>query len=597
VRVRLLGTPLLEGDSQPYPPPGARKSWAVLTRLALAERPLFRRQLADELFCSAEDPLGALRWTLCDLRRCLRIPTALRGDPVQLPPTGVEMDVWELERGSLPTEELGGTLLDGVEVRGCPGFDLWLLMARQRCWARSRGELRARVLRLLADGDASAAVPPAARAAALAPLDEGSQELLLRTLVAAGLNAQATVHLAACENLFARAGIRPSRQLREAARGRQVRPALRAAVVAKSLLQAGRAALGAGAADAGVQTLRSAAEEAGRADDQGLLAESLEALGAALVHAVRGADGEGALVLHRALLAARVSGRLDVHTSVLRELAFIDVQAGRHACASRALRQAHRQARAAGDWALQARVIGLEGMNEADLGHHHRAAELLTAAAAEAERAGDVRQQAWSLGVLSRSLALVGDVEACCQAADTSTALARQQRWTAFLPWPLVISAQTRAAAGGHDGGWDAARAPLEEAFTLACTLGDPCWEGMAARALGLASLHLGDVHSARSWLEDARKRCDRVSDRYVWVSGYIGLAEIELAAFDGPAAVVAAATRLQEAALDADLPEFYAWALVHRGEAGETQYGALAREAAAACDDPGLRARAKALR
>lgn len=118
------------------------------------------------------------------------------------------------------------------------------------------------------------------------------------------------------------------------------RPRLQAGVVAASLLRPGTAALDAGAADAGVETLRRAVQEASRAGDLTLQAEVQRALGSALVHAVRGSDGEAAVVLHRALLTARAADRPAMVADILRELAFVDVQAGRHASADLALREA-----------------------------------------------------------------------------------------------------------------------------------------------------------------------------------------------------------------------------------------------------------------
>ena len=106
----------------------------------------------------------------------------------------------------LPAAEIGGTLLEGVEPRNCPAFDVWLMMARGRCAARSMEELRRAALGLLAAGDAEAAIELAGRAVALDPLDESAQELFLRTLVAAGDPARAAVHLSSCEALFAREG-------------------------------------------------------------------------------------------------------------------------------------------------------------------------------------------------------------------------------------------------------------------------------------------------------------------------------------------------------------------------------------------------------
>lgn len=309
-RVRLLGHPRIEDETgQPGRPARGQKSWALLARVVLAERPLTRSELAAELFAEADDPLGALRWCLADLRRCCQDPRLLRGDPVSLADGTLWIGVLALRDGSLPAAEIGGALLEGVEPRNCPAFDVWLMMARGTCAARSMEELRRAALTLLATGEAEAAIEPAGHAAALDPLDEGAQELFLRTLVAAGHPARAAVHLSAREALFAREGLSCSSALRAAALATASPAGLRSGVVARSLLRAGKAALDAGSADAGVETLRRAAEEAERAGDPLVLADVLGTLGSALVHAVRGFDGEGAVVLHRALAAVRSAGR------------------------------------------------------------------------------------------------------------------------------------------------------------------------------------------------------------------------------------------------------------------------------------------------
>lgn len=413
-----------------------------------------------------------------------------------------------------------------------------------------------------------------------------------RVLVAAGRGGLASAHLASCEALFAREGLVPSPALRSAARdpGLAQRPRLQAGVVAASLLRARTAALDAGAADAGVETLRRAVQEASRAGDLTLQAEVQRALGSALVHAVRGSDGEAAVVLHRALLTARAADRPAVVADILRELAFVDVQPGRHASADLALSEASQ--RACGDPALLAGILAMRGMNKADRGRHNEAAELLTESAGLARQAGRARQEAWSLGVLARSQLLAGQVQPAQQAAEQSMAVARRERWNAFLPWPQVLHAQCLAEVGR----WEQASEDAEHAFALACELGDPCWEGMAARALGLLALHAGDLGGAQVWLADARRRCDRVPDRYVWISGYIGLAQLETAARENADLVAPAAARLHEHAVRSDLPEFLAWALVYQAESGDHAKVALARDVAGCIASPRLQARVQAL-
>jgi len=338
--------------------------------------------------------------------------------------------------------------------------------------------------------------------------------------------------------------------------------------------------------------LRRAAEEAERAEDRLLHADVLRTLGSALVHSVRGFDGEGAVVLHRALATAKAAGSTSLVAEILRELAFVDVQAGRHASADRALREATTAAETVGDPALWAGLLAIRGMNEADLGRHEIAAGLLTESAQTARSAGRRRQEAWSTGVLARSLLLAGRVEQARAAAERSIDICDRDRWNAFLPWPQALRAHCLAA----DGQWDQARDDAEQAFALACQLGDPCWEGMAGRAIALVALHDGGGTVAMEWVTDAQRRSDRVSDRYVWVSGYVTLAHLEIAARLQPDLVLPLARRLYQDAVRADLPEFTAWALIYQAEAGDTAQLPLARAVASQVVSPALQERAAAL-
>src|SRR6476469_10024526 len=84
VVIRLLGAPSIEVDGAPAPGPRGRKTWALLAYLVLAERPPTRHRLAELLFGGADDPLGALRWSLAELRRSLGGHASLGGEPVRL---------------------------------------------------------------------------------------------------------------------------------------------------------------------------------------------------------------------------------------------------------------------------------------------------------------------------------------------------------------------------------------------------------------------------------------------------------------------------------------------------------------------------------
>jgi len=67
----LLGPPLMVRDGVVYAPPKGKKVWALLAYLALSARQPTRQQLIELLFPDAEDPAGALRWNLSELRRLL----------------------------------------------------------------------------------------------------------------------------------------------------------------------------------------------------------------------------------------------------------------------------------------------------------------------------------------------------------------------------------------------------------------------------------------------------------------------------------------------------------------------------------------------
>jgi hypothetical protein len=69
----------------------------------------------------------------------------------------------------------------------------------------------------------------------------------------------------------------------------------------------------------------------------------------------------------------------------------------------------------------------------------------------------------------------------------------------------------------------------LQQAFARACQLGDPCWEGMAARGLAVVAEATGDTERAFALLADARARSGRLAEPYLWLDGYILDAQCDL--------------------------------------------------------------------
>ena len=69
--IHLLGPPRMERDGVAVEPPRGHKPWGLLAYLVRSRVAPSRERLASLLFPEADDPLGALRWTLSALRRVL----------------------------------------------------------------------------------------------------------------------------------------------------------------------------------------------------------------------------------------------------------------------------------------------------------------------------------------------------------------------------------------------------------------------------------------------------------------------------------------------------------------------------------------------
>jgi DNA-binding SARP family transcriptional activator len=589
--IRLLGAPAIERDGEPVRSPRGRKAWAMLAYLMLADRPPSRQRLAELLFADADDPLGALRWTLAELRRALSRRDVFGGDPVstELGPD-VDVDVRRMTddpADPAPLLEVAGELLEGVHLAASPEFESWLLVERHRVSATLEARLRQEAVALLAANRATEAVRYAARAVAHNPLEEGNHELLVRSLAMAGDRPAALAQIAVCEDILRREiGIQASPALRDAASaspGSPRMPALRGRAAAANQLEAGRAAIIAGAVDVGLQSLRSAVAESLRAKDFPLHVRALAALGAALVHAVRGRDEEGAVVLHEALRLTHESG--DRATAVLaqRELGFIEVHAGRRRTAESWLTKA--QAIAETD-EEHAAVLAIRGMNASDMGDYPAAFVHLGQSTERAARAGDSRQVAWSQSVLARAHLLRDERSQAAAALRRSLELVRQQRWMAFQPWPQTWLAEIDRLAGDLESAGDR----LEQAWVMACQLNDPCWEGMAARGLGVLNSGRGDHTAAGEWFGEAATRCNRVPDRYQWVHAYVLDAiagdAIDRGDHDRARAV---ATTLSSLAARTEMREMLVRAELHKHRLGDGTAFVAAQVLAAGIDNPAL--------
>lgn len=524
--VRLIGPPRIESSTGDRRQPRGQKPWAVLARLLLADRLLTRRELSAELFPDTIDPLGSLRWCLAELRRAFGFAELFSGDPIQrdLPPS-ITVDVRELWDGAFDGQAVG-ELLEGVDPHCGPEFSTWLLVARQQVASRVAARLREEIITALSRREFDRAIQLAEVHVHRSPFDEGAHVLLVKSLVLRGYTETALEHVTEVEESFRRElGCVPSPALRSAARAHVADPPLGVSVeaIASTLLESGRAALAAGAADAGLDCLRRASAQAEAARDDALLAQCLYELGYGLVHSKRGFDDEGTIVLDQAAHLSRSVGDVPTAVSALRERGYADALAGRRPEAQHQLDLAGELAGEAG--ALLAGVHAIAGFNLSDWGRPSDGIARFHAAIDCARDSNDRRWEAWTLAFGGSALLGAGRVSEAVQWLTDSLMLIHDLRWVLFEPWPVAVLAEAKLAGDRKPG----SSSDLERCFALSCQLEDPCWEGASGRVMALYHARRGDHERALRWITEARTRCTRKSDTWVGLLGRILLTEAEL--------------------------------------------------------------------
>lgn len=589
--VHLLGRPRLRQDGVALPGPRGHKAWGLLAYLICAERPPTRDELVTLLFAEADDPAGALRWNLSALRRAL--PGAeLEGDPVRVHlPSGTTTDVRTVAAGRWPevvvVEDLERELLEGLRFDASPAFDLWLVTERRHLGALAEAALREAALARLAGGDAAAAVGLAGRLVRLNPFDETFQALLVRSLAATGDGIGAARQVARCRELLLRElGVEPSPAVAEAARvpvTSTTAAAVSGRAAAGAQLEAGEAAIAAGALDAGLQCLRRAVADAAAARATDVRARALVALGSALVHAARGRDEEAAAALHEALAVAADRELPTLAAAASRELGYVEFLRGRYEGAQAWLAQA--AGHAGDDVAERGRIGSVLGSVLTDTADYPTAIATLRTALNLSEAGGDTRRVAYTRSMLGRAHLLRGDLAAAGEELDRSLDQARADGWVAFTPWPDAL----RAEVDLQTGRLDAAEARLDHALALGCQLNDPCWEGISARGLGLVAAARGDVAGAVDRLSDARGRCARLPDAYLWVEAYTLEALCAVAVAHELASAGTWLAQLDRIAARCGMRDLEVRALLHRAGLGDPAAHEAARIRAADVDSPAL--------
>jgi DNA-binding SARP family transcriptional activator len=520
VSVHLLGPPAVRVGEAVAQPPRDRKTWGALAYLLLTERPPSRRRLAELLFPDVDDPLAAVRWVLASIRRLLGDEVSLGGDPVELRrPPAMFVDVDVLERGrwseAVGLPNVDRELLEGITFDALAAFDLWLAGERRRLAAVAAGVLREAALASLAR-DPARAVAYAERLVARDPFDENHHVVLVRSLVAAGRRDQAEQRAAACVALFeTELSTTPSGALRDALALRAREPgALVTPAAVGARLDSAAAAVAAGSWADGIDLFRRAVAESAQLDDLAARARSLVGLGSALVHAARGHDEEGAASLHEGAEVAEQAGELALAATAWRELAWVEFLRARY---ERARLWLDRAAAAAGDDLGERAWISLiAGAARADTGDHDGAFRELGEAVELAERAGLAAPAAFARSFLGRLHLLRGEHDAAA-VLRRSLEQAREAAWSSLIPWPESLLAEVELQRGNLS----LAEELFEHAFTMGRQLGDPCWESMGVRGLGLVAALRGDLDRGLTLLEDAPRICRRLPDAYLWIEAY----------------------------------------------------------------------------
>ena len=520
--ITLLGKPSVDLDGVRRPPPRGRKPWALLAYLVVTGRPQTRERLAEILFGRADDPLGALRWNLAELRRLLDLPDAFRGNEIRLdlPPAAV-VDITVLSSGSwtegVALPGLGQDLLAGMTFSG-DAVDDWLMLERSRLRAATASVLREAAAACLGTGSFGRAVELAARLVDLEPFDESGHELLIRGHVAAEQHEQARTALRRCVHLFrSELGAEPGAAVTAAMHPGRTTPSrtLASSASARAQLDLGQAAIAAGAVDTGLDSLRAAAADAKSAGDEALIAETLFTLGHALVHAVRGRDGEAAALLHQALERSSGTGQSAIHAACHRELGYIDMLTAQY---DRALHWLAQARALSADRAGTAWTLAYEAVCYSDTGRYAEAMTSLSDCLAQGDETTIPNQTAYALCLLGRIQLLRGDYDTARRTLQRSLHIAEHHRWAAFMPWPHALLADVELRAGTASG---ESRDRLDLALGVAQRLGDPCWEGAAMRGLALVDAQRGDVDTAVERLLEAARLCVRFPDGYVWMQAY----------------------------------------------------------------------------
>jgi tetratricopeptide (TPR) repeat protein len=223
------------------------------------------------------------------------------------------------------------------------------------------------------------------------------------------------------------------------------------------------------------------------------------------------------------------------------------------------------------------------GMSFSDAARYGEALESLNDSIERARRCEHRRQVAWSLALSGRVYVLTSRDQQAREVLEQSLELVEEERWLAFAAFPEAMLALVDL----REQRIELARDALEHAFTIACQVADPCWEGIACAGLGLVEAAGGRRPQALAWLTDGRARCTRVAHPYQWIHGWVldGMCSIG----DGDERVAGWIDELESLASRTGMRELLLRAYQHRALRGDTRAADAARLLGPEIDNPSV--------
>ncbi|MEM9728536.1 MAG: AAA family ATPase [Myxococcota bacterium] len=223
VELRVLGPIAVFRNGEPIRLPQSKKTRGLLGYLAITGRAHRRDRLCSLLWDVADDPRGALRWSLSKIRPLVdsddkRTLLADR-EHVELQLETESLD-WHLARQelsggveSLTTERLEalvegfqGELLEGLDLMDFDEFTAWCAAEREHARSSHAMILRALVERYVDEPDK--ALPHAREVVRIDPLNQEARAGLIRMLAAAGRRNEAQAQYESASRLLEELGAR-----------------------------------------------------------------------------------------------------------------------------------------------------------------------------------------------------------------------------------------------------------------------------------------------------------------------------------------------------------------------------------------------------